>query len=449
MMSDQKTGNQNSSKEFENLSILVVEDSPTQALLLQTQLEENRMKVQVARDGIEGLQKLHENLPKIIISDVEMPRLNGYDFCKKVKMNPAYQHIPIILLTSLSNPLDVVRGIECGCDSFLTKPCHIQTLLSTIQDAEKNTKLQKTTTTKKKLEFFFNGSYHQLQIDQEQITSLLLSTYSNAIQKNLELERAYKQLNQAYEEIQKKNEELKQLNELKNQFLGMAAHDLRNPLVILSGYSDVLLQTLKGTVPEKFMQMFDRMKTSSARMLQLINDLLDISVIESGTVSLHLSSVNLPSLIQENLEMLKGLAETKNIQLMFNCKEPIPSVQGDANKIVQVLNNLISNSIKFSKAGDKIEVSLIPSQKEVTMVVKDQGTGLSAEAKKRLFQPFSKTGAIGTAGEKGTGLGLAIVHKIVTKHGGKIWVESEENKGATFSVSLPYQQETTISTNPH
>jgi hypothetical protein len=441
-MSDVKIENDEILKSLENTHILIVEDSPTQALFLKAQLEEYRLAVQVAKDGVEGLQQLETSLPQLIISDIEMPRMNGYEFCKKVKTHPTYREIPVILLTSLKNPLDVIQGIQCGCNSFLTKPYSLPILLSTIWDSKENAKLHQRIAAQKKLEFFFNGQHYQMQIDQEQITGLLLSTYANAIEKNLELEQAYKKLNQVNEELQKKNEELKQLNQLKNQFLGIAAHDLRNPLTVISGYSDILLEMLKEMVPAKAMQMLQRIKTSSTLMLDLINNLLDISIIESDTVSLRLSSVDLPALIEENLDMLKSLAAKKNIQLIFNRPLSIPKVTCDPSKFIQVLNNLVGNSIKFSKPESKIEVNLFPAEKEVILSVKDEGIGLSAEVKKRLFQPFSKTGVVGTAGEKGTGLGLAIVHKIVTEHKGRIWVESEENQGATFYVALPYEPST-------
>lgn len=416
---------------IKDIEVLIVEDSPTQLLLLQRSLEEQQMRVRVSSDGLDALQRLKESLPEVIISDIKMPRMDGYELCKAVKSDERMKHIPVILLTGLSDPMDVIQGIGCGGDSFLTKPCELNILLSTIQDARENAKLHREYVEKRQIDFFFNGKRYQLQINPDQITSLLLSTYSNAIQKNLELERAY-------EELQKKNEELKQLNQQKNQFLGMAAHDLRNPLGVIGGYIDVLIESLKAKIDERSMKMLTRIKASSTLMLNLINDLLDISVIESGTVSLHLTWVDLPSLIQENLTLLKNMADKKNIKLDFSSNVPSAKVNCDPIKVTQIINNLISNAIKFSHPGDHIEVTLKPSDKQIVLAVQDHGTGLSPEAKKRLFEPFSKGSSIGTAGEKGTGLGLAITHKIVAEHKGKIWVDSEIGKGSTFYVSLPF-----------
>lgn len=429
-------------QEIEKINILIVEDSLTQALLLQNSLETRAIGVRLAKDGLEGLQMMQGELPDIVISDIEMPRMNGYEFCKNVKANPRLKNVPVIILTNLSDPMDVIHGIECGCDSFLTKPCEIDILLSTIHEVKENTKLHPQCSVKKVFEFFFNGKHHQLKINPEQMIGLLLSTYSNAIQKNLELEQAYQKLNLVHEELQQINIELKKLNQQKNQFLGMAAHDLRNPLTVISGYSDILMGAEVGKMDEKTRKILERIKSSSTLMLHLIDDLLDISVIESGTVSLHLSSVDLPSLINENLILLKNLADKKNIQLKFNCSDSLPKIICDAHKMTQVLNNLINNAIKFSEPGSSIDIGLSLSNQEIHLSVKDYGMGLSELAKERLFQPFSKGSSSGTAGEKGTGLGLAIVNKIITEHKGKIWVESEAGKGTTFNISLPLRQET-------
>lgn len=425
------------SAKFENMDVLYVEDSPTQSLLLKETLEKNKFKVRLAKDGVEGLQQMQQALPQLIISDIEMPRMNGYDFCKHVKTDDKSKNIPVMLLTNLTDVLDVIKGIECGADSFLTKPCEINLLLSSIQNALKNKEVQNSLS-KGKLEFFFDGKTHALEIDQVQITKLLLSTYSNAIQKNLELEQAYRILNKTHEELEKTNETLKALNQQKNQFLGMAAHDLRNPLSVISGFSNYLLNVPKLDLDDKkIREMVEHIHTSSDFMLSLINDLLDYSVIESGTISLSLSEVNLKELIQKNMIFFESLAIKKNIKIVFNCPKEIPKVIADPNRVVQVLNNIVTNGIKFSHPEGTLKISLEPSESEVMITIEDSGIGMSQEMIKNLFQPFSKMKSQGTAGEKGTGLGLAIVYKIIKEHNGKICVKSEEGKGTTFYISLP------------
>lgn len=426
-------------RNLEGLQILIVEDSQTQALMLKEMLEKEKMHVRHAPDGVDALQMMKQLRPQLVISDIEMPRMNGFDFCRYVKTSDSLKDIPVIMLTNLTDSMDVIKGIECGADSFLTKPCDTKFLLSSIENAVQNRQVVKKEGITGQLEFYFAGQKHQLQINPGQVMELLLSTYSNAIQKNLELEEHYRKLNVINEELEKKNEELKKLNIEKNQFLGMAAHDLRNPLYVISGYSDWMIDMLKPKLDEESFKMLLSIKNSSAFMFQLINDLLNISAIENGTVSLTIAEADLAKVIQDNVDLQKNLAEKKQIQISFESNEH-PKVFCDVNKITEVLNNLIGNAIKFCKAGSgKVSVSLQSSNEGVTIKVQDNGVGIPLKAQEHLFKPFSKSSTTGTSGEKGTGLGLAIVHKIVEAHKGKIWFESEEGKGTTFFITLPYK----------
>lgn len=421
-------------------SILIVEDSSTQALLLKNNLEKYAMTCQIAKDGMEGIEILERFLPDLIICDIEMPRMNGYEFCKKSKSIDKYKDVPIILLTNLKEALDVIKGMECGADSFLTKPCEDQLLLSTIQNSIKSVGLQNKYQ-KEKLEFFFGNQTHAIEVNPVQITELLLSTYASAIQKNLELEEAYHKLNTLYGELEVNNQKLKELNQQKNQLLGMAAHDLKNPLAVISGFSNFLLNLSSDTMNfEKTHKMFERINDSSSFMLKVIDDLLDFSSIESGILSLHLEEVNLEELIKKDLLFFESLAQKKDIKIEFKCPEPIPAVQCDANKMAQVLNNLVSNAIKFSYQKGTVEVKMTQSNQQVLIAVKDSGVGMSPESIEGLFLPFTKMHKQGTAGEKGFGLGLAIVNKIIIAHHGKIWVESKLGSGTTFFISIPFKQ---------
>lgn len=430
---------------LENLEILYIEDSHTQAMLLKETLEKNQLKVQLAKDGVEGLQQVRLKPPSLVISDIEMPRMNGYEFCKTIKTNTSLKHIPVILLTNLTDVMDVIKGIECGADSFLTKPCETNLLLTTIQNALKNKNVT-SGVEKGKLEFYFDGSMHALEVDQIQITKLLLSTYSNAIQKNHELEDAYRKLNRIHEELEKYNETLQKLNEQKNHLLGMAAHDLRNPLSVISGFSGFLLNTPDiDTNQEKVHRMIEHIHNSSNFMLQLIDNLLDISKIESGTMSLTLTDVDLNELINKNMLLFETLAQKKNIHIQFDPDPSLTKIQCDAGRILQILQNIIFNAIKFSKPNAEIKIYITSLDNEITLCIEDSGIGMPEEMVKNLFQPFTKMRTLGTAGEKGSGLGLAIVSKIVKEHNGKIWVESERDKGTKFFVSLPIQQPVSIS----
>lgn len=426
---------------LKDTKVLIVEDSPTQALQLEESLIQQQFNVQVAHDGVAALQEMQNRIPQVIISDIEMPRMDGYSFCRHVKADTKFKDIPVILLTNLSDTSDVIKGIECGADCFMTKPYDIKLLMSTITDIFENKKMRLEIGTNVKetqpIELSIGGKHHHIEVNQTQLTDLLLSTYSNAIHKNLELEQAYRRLNVIRQELEKKNIELKRLNEQKNQLLGMAAHDLRNPLSVIEGYSTLLQEILKENIGQDSKKMLERIQHSSAFMLQLINDLLDISAIESGKVHLNLHKTDLNALINEYITLEASLAAKKQIELVFKSAENIPLIYCDEQKISQVLSNLLSNALKFSYPKSTVEITLSSTSKEVLLAVTDHGIGIPEEDRESIFQPFAKGSSKSTGGESSTGLGLAITKKIIAAHQGNIWIESQLGKGSTFFVALP------------
>lgn len=419
---------------FSDITILVVEDSPTQALLLKEELEGKGFNVSCAKNGMEGLRMAQEHPPTLMISDIDMPEMNGYELCKKIRSDENLSTIPFIILTSLSDTMDVIRAIECGANYFFTKPFNMPLLLTYLHDILENRKIPKAA--ERKIKFSFQGVEYVLPANPEQIIDLFISTYLGAQQKNLELKEANFKVNQAHKELTEKNEELAKLNVQKNQFLGMAAHDLRNPLGIIQGFSEMLLHFEKN-IDEKSLKKIQHIKNTSSYMLHLVNELLDISVIESGKVHLSLSKQNLADLIKNNITLNESMAERKQITLAFASNQNTLEVLCDPLKIEQVLNNLITNAIKFSKSGTTIEIELSKTDREAIFAVKDQGPGISPAEKERIFHSFVKGSAKATGGEASTGLGLAIAKKIIAEHKGRIWIESELEKGSTFFVALP------------
>ena len=250
----------------------------------------------------------------------------------------------------------------------------------------------------------------------------------------LELNREQSNLSR---DLQKKNAEMKKLNELKNEFLGVAAHDLRNPIGIIMGYSDFLLEEVQYCLTPDHIRMLMAIKSSSEFMLHLLNELLDVSKIESGNLNLEKRKVDIVTLVKNNLNLNRFLAQKKNISIQLNTIESAPEIIIDPDKIEQVLNNLISNAIKFSSSNTKIIVNIFMSGKNITVSVTDQGLGIPKDEMSKLFKTFETTSVKGTEGEKSTGLGLSIVRNIINGHGGKIWVDSEVGKGSIFYFSLP------------
>ncbi|MHB8204916.1 MAG: sensor histidine kinase [Desulfomonilaceae bacterium] len=252
-----------------------------------------------------------------------------------------------------------------------------------------------------------------------------------------ELGRLNNELANLQRELTKKNIELEKLNEEKNRFLGIAAHDLRNPLNAIQMYSEFLSDEASEVLTPEQIEFVSIIHSSSQFMLRLVNDLLDVAKIESGKLELDLTRTDLIDLIRHNVTLNNTMASTKNISIDFHYDQDIPETLVDTAKIEQVLNNLIVNAIKFSNQGSVINVKVARSGKEAVISVKDQGQGIPANEIDKLFKPFQRTSVRSTGGEDSTGLGLAIVRKIVMGHQGRVWVESEVGQGSTFYVALP------------
>ncbi|AUX41210.1 two-component hybrid sensor and regulator [Sorangium cellulosum] len=261
------------------------------------------------------------------------------------------------------------------------------------------------------------------------------------------LEESNRQLVQMHEELAAKNAELIRLNEEKNRFVGMAAHDLRNPLGVILGYSDFMLMTHRRGAPGSLLQeggveIVEMIRSSSKFMLSLINDLLDVSMIELGKLNLDRKSTDVVQLVESNVALNMVLAGQKSMRLVVESDERVPRVDVDVHKLEQVLNNLISNAIHYSPPGTTIHVRVrsaraTPGTTEVIVSVQDEGPGIAPEDIGKLFRPFGRARTVSTGGERSTGLGLAIAQRIVEGHGGRIWVESVVSQGATFFVALP------------
>lgn len=421
--------------------VMIVEDSPTQAVRLQFALEENGFQTVIARNGIKALDLLQTTRPTLIISDVVMPEMDGYQLCRRIKNNHVLKDIPVILLTSLSDPQEVINALECGADNFVTKPYANPFIISRVQHILLNQQLRRETPPGVTIEVYFAGRRHSFLSEPAQMVDLLLSTFENAVQKNLELQEANQQLLAMQRELKQKNAELARLNTQKDYFLGMAAHDLRNPLGHVLLAAEMLEGQLEDTLTDEQAELLDMTRSSSEFMLQLVNELLDVAKIESGKLELYRQPVNLITLIDRNVQANRAVAEKKQINLQFLAEISPPPIKLDPHKIGQVLDNLITNAIKFSYPGSAVTVRLSGHENEVILAVEDQGQGIPAGEMGKLFEPFKRLSVKGTNGETSTGLGLAIVKKIVMGHGGDVKVKSEVGKGSVFEVWLPVNEE--------
>lgn len=244
-------------------------------------------------------------------------------------------------------------------------------------------------------------------------------------------------------DLQKTTQELAESNELKNRYIGAAAHDLRNPLSVITQVFDLIAVTDTGQLTDKQKQILHRGTRAARFMAELINDLLDISHVESGRLELKREPTDLPPLIEEQVAFHRVRAEQKGQRIELTIDSGFPSLRVDAQRLEQVIDNLLTNAVKYSPKGGTIRVRLETQEGEGEMrfVVSDEGEGIPPGEEEAIFEPFHRTQVQPTGGEKSTGLGLAISRRIVEAHGGRIWGENQTSGGAQFVVALPMAKE--------
>ncbi len=230
---------------------------------------------------------------------------------------------------------------------------------------------------------------------------------------------------------------LVELNDLKNKLLGIAAHDLRSPLAVIKKYIELLQDGFAGDITRPQQDILMRIDCVCKNMLSLINNLLDVSAIESGQLRLKLVETNLSSFLDEIYKLQLLLASAKNIKIELRNVTKSVLVKIDTCRIAQVIDNLIANAIKFSNPKTTIELGAYRNRNSICIYVKDNGQGIPADEIDNIFKDFGRTSVMPTAGEKSTGLGLAICKRIVEAHGGSIYVNSQPSKGSKFEFSLP------------
>ncbi|MDZ7666741.1 MAG: HAMP domain-containing sensor histidine kinase [Desulfotignum sp.] len=245
------------------------------------------------------------------------------------------------------------------------------------------------------------------------------------------------ELNNLTRRLHKQNAQLARLNQEKNQFLGMAAHDLRKPIGLILTYSEFLLDEAARDLNTEHQTFLSTIHKRSLFMKHLVDDFLDVSAIEAGRFDLDLQPVDMPNVLSTSLEINRLQARKKGVILQVDMEACTKPVLIDAAKIEQAVTNLVSNAIDYSRKGDTVRVRLFRQQDHLMFSVEDKGPGMSRQDMEKLFTPFGRTRAKKTAGEKSTGLGLMITHKIVTAHNGTLHVDSTPDRGTIITVKLP------------
>ncbi|AFZ60467.1 hybrid sensor histidine kinase/response regulator [Anabaena cylindrica FACHB-243] len=366
-------------------NILIVDDTPNNLHLLSSMLEEQGYEVRCANSGAIALKAVEIEHPDIILLDINMPNMNGYEVCERLKLDKQTQAIPVIFLSALSETIDKVRAFKTGGIDYITKPFQLEEVLARIE------------------------------------TQLSLRQMQQELQKAKD---------QALKALKKEQE----LNRLKSEFVSMISHDFRNPLTSIQGFAGLLECGDDIPTPEMLNRYINKINNAVDQLLSLLDEILLIGKIEVGKMQYEPVLVDLENFCKELIDSLQYSLGNQHL-ICFNCASNSTKAEMDLILLQRILTNLLSNAIKYSPSRSEIYLDL-ECQNHITIFkVRDQGIGIPLENQSHLFEAFYRCSNVGNI--KGTGLGLAIVKKCVEVHQGNISLESRENLGTTFIVSLP------------
>ena len=452
----------------EEIEILIVEESLSQAEQLQHILEQHNHKVSVVHHAHPALAAMREHKPQIVISAVLLPEMDGYALCREIKGDENLKDIPVILLTLLSDTKDIIRGLECGADNFITKPYDEKLLISRIEYIVLNRELHVGAGTQTGLEIIFNGEKYSITPERQQMVDLLISTYEAAVQKNLELLRVEEELqalnarlnlevkertSELLEEVAERKlaeQALIQSDKLLQQsqkmeaigtLAGGVAHDFNNLLTAILGNTHLALSTLHADDPLQLRLM--EVEKAANRAAVLTRQLLAFS----RRQHLERRTINLNDTINEIMRLLRRIIG-EDVEVRMIATPGLSAIFADPAQIEQVIMNLAVNARDAMPQGGQLTIETsnieldesyqrlypyINPGKYVQISVSDTGSGIDAETRKHIFEPFFTTKEV----DKGTGLGLSMVYGIVKQHEGHINVYSEMGQGTTFKIFLP------------
>jgi signal transduction histidine kinase len=247
-----------------------------------------------------------------------------------------------------------------------------------------------------------------------------------------------------FDEIQDKSRQLEIASQHKSQFLANMSHELRTPLNAILGYTELILDNIYGETPDKMREVLERLQANGKHLLGLINDVLDLSKIEAGQLTLDLADYSLDDVVHTVVTAVEPLASGKQLSLTTVVALNLPVGHGDGRRLAQVLLNLVGNAIKFTDKGE-VAIKAIAENGSFTVAVRDTGPGISPSDQGKIFEEFQQADNSATKRKGGTGLGLSIARRIIGMHGGRIWVESDVGKGSMFAFTIPVKVERQVS----
>jgi signal transduction histidine kinase len=363
--------------------VLIVDDDRLNIRVLAGILKGEGYVLAEADSGENALSTFASFRPDLVLLDVMLPGIDGFETCRRLKQQYGDKSAPVIFITARSESDDVVEGLSAGGVDYLPKPFKPKEVLARIR------------------------THLQNEILSEQRKVLV--------------------------------EQLRKANAAKNRFLGMAAHDLRNPLASIRGIAEFMREGAVGPLTPEQLDLIETIHGASQSMLHMVNELLDVATIEAGELKLSLEMYNLGNLVAKSVSMISREALKKKTHVTFDTPVEPVMLAIDPAKMKQVVDNLLSNAIKYSPPGSSIRAFVTPNPVNSTcsFSVRDQGPGIADDERDKLFKDFSRLSSKPTGGEKSTGLGLAICRKIVEAHHGLIVAENLPERGCEFRVTLP------------
>ena len=360
--------------------ILIVDDVMSNVLLLKILLTNEKFQVCTANCGNACIEQARKEHPDLILLDVMMPDINGFDTAVIMKKDDELKDIPIIFLTALNTPQDLVKGFQVGASDFLTKP--------------------------------FN---------KEELIMRVMQQISLVAAKRI---------------IQKQNKELKATLNNRDKMYSVIAHDLRSPMASIRMVLNLVVQsTSADTVGPELYTLLDQANRESEEVHDLLDNLLKWTKSQTGRLNVVLQDLDLNDIIPGVVEIFEMIAQTKHSTLDLQKTEDPLKVHADNDMLKTVLRNFMSNAIKFSPENSTIQILMANEGDFARVSVKDQGVGIAADRLDTIFHKGETT--YGTGGEEGSGLGLQLCQDFARKNGGDCYVESVEGQGSTFSFTVP------------
>jgi len=363
-------------------SIVVIDDTPANLRLLTGMLMKEGYKVRPMPSGELGLESVRAAPPDLILLDINMPPgIDGYEVCRRLKANPETSDIPVIFISALGESLDKVQAFEVGGVDYITKPFKVEEVQARIH------------------------THLELKLSRDRMAEI--------------------------------NRTLTRSLDEKNEFVGVLANELKNPLNVLLGYSEMMAEDAGSLPDQEVVSISKRMADTSRKMHDLVTEILEVHQLELGNRSFVMRAVDLNAVICGVLGNFEEAAKAKGLKLVYIDLRDFPTVRADESSLYSIVENLISNAVKFSSRGGRISVSLTRDEETAKCTVSDRGPGFTDQDKQRLFTKYARLSARPTAGETSTGLGLSIVKALVDVLGGTITLESEPGQGSAFTLTLP------------